>query len=335
MMYRMFKQVVEIKPAIDVDQLIMIMSTPAVFLATFKIQPGQQDAFAAWQIQHNKVVSKFPGYISGDVMPPTKPGDNKWTILLNFQTADQLLQWQKSEERARLIADVLPLVEGGNLGQMMPEDNSASQPDTNVTQVVLSKIKPGMDDTYREWSVRIQQAQARYPGYRGTYIQPPSSDEAGNWTTMLRYDTSAHLEAWLAAPERAELLRESKAFIEHEELMRLRTSFPGWVPISPVTGKGPPDWKTAILVMLGLYPIVVLEMRFLSPHLTSLNPALGTFIGNVGSVAATSFITMPFFVRCFGWWLFPGKNSSREPIGAGLFILLFAIEIALLWRILL
>ncbi len=314
-----------------------LMSTPAVFLATFKVSPGHQDAFAAWQGRHNTIVSKFPGYISGDVMPPTKPGDNEWTIILNFESSDLLLKWQKSGERARLIADVLPLVEGGNLGEMMPEDNSASQPDTNVTQVILSKIKPGMEDSYREWSVRIQQAQAQYPGYRGTYIQPPASGEAGNWTTMLRYDTSAHLENWLAAPERAELLRESKAYIENEELMRLRTSFPGWVPISPITGKGPPDWKTAILVMLGLYPIVVLEIRFLSPHLTSLNPALATFIGNVGSVAATSFITMPLFVRSFGWWLFTGENSSksRGPIGVALLIALFAIEIALLWRILL
>jgi antibiotic biosynthesis monooxygenase (ABM) superfamily enzyme len=312
------------------------MSTPAVFLATFKVRPGHKDAFAAWQGRHDTVVSKFPGCISGDVIPPTKPGDNEWTIILNFENSDVLFKWQKSEERARLIAEVLPLVEGGNLGEMMPEDNSASQPDTNVTQVILSKIKPGMDEAYREWSARIQQAQAQYPGYRGTYIQPPSSGEAGNWTTMLRYDTSAHLEAWLAAPERAELLRESKGFIENEELMRLRTSFPGWVPISPVTGKGPPDWKTAILVMLGLYPIVMLEMRFLSPHLISLNPALATFIGNIGSVAATSFITMPFFVHWFGWWLFTNKDSpkSRGSIGVALLIALFVVEIALLWRIL-
>src|SRR5665213_1593281 len=313
------------------------MSQPAVFLATFKIHPGQQEAFAAWQIRHNTVVSTFPGYISGDVMPPTKPGDNEWTIILNFQTSDLLLKWQKSEERARLIAEVLPLLEGGNLGQMMPEDNSATQPGTNVTQVVLSKIKPGMEAAYREWCVRIQQAQAKYPGYRGTYLQPPSSSQDGRWTTMLRYDTSAHLDAWLAAPERAELLQESKAFIENEELMRLGTSFPGWVPISPITGKGPPDWKTAILVVLGLYPTVLLELRFLNPHLTHLNPSLATFIGNVGSVAVTSFITMPLFVRWFGWWLFVDKKSSksREPMGLGLFILLFAIEIALLWRILL
>jgi uncharacterized protein len=312
------------------------MSTPAVFLATFKVRPAHQDAFADWQGRHNIVVSKFPGYISGDVMPPTKPGDNEWTIILNFENSGVLLKWQKSEERARLIAEVLPLVDGGNLGEMMPEDNSASQPDTNVTQVILSKIKPGREEAYREWSTRIQHAQAQYPGYRGTYIQPPSSGETGNWTTMLRYDTSAHLEAWLASPERAELLRESKAFIENEELLRLRTSFPGWVPISPVTGKGPPDWKTAILVMLGLYPIVMLEMRFLSPHLTSLNPALATFIGNIGSVGATSFITMPLFVRWFGWWLFTNKDSSksRGSLGVALLIAIFVVEIALLWRLL-
>ncbi len=312
------------------------MSQAAVLLATFKVRPGQEDAFSEWQIQHNKTVSKFPGYVSGDVMPPTKQGDNEWTILLNFQDSDLLLKWQKSAERAKLIAAVLPLIEGGNLGQMMPRDNSAEQPGTNVTQVVLSNVKPGMEDRYREWSVRIQQAQAKYPGYRGTYLQPPGPGGAAHWTTMLRYDTAAHLDAWLAAPERAELLKESKAFINDEELMRLGTSFPGWVPINPVTGKGPPDWKTAILVLLGLYPTVLLELRFLNPHLRHLNPSLATFIGNVGSVSVTSFITMPLCVRWFGWWLFPDNNSkSRSPMGTGLFIVLFIIEIALLWRLLL
>jgi antibiotic biosynthesis monooxygenase (ABM) superfamily enzyme len=323
------------KPRIDVKS--PLMSQPAVLIATSKLRPGQEDAFAAWQIQHNKAVAKFPGYISSDIMPPIKPGDNEWTTILNFQTPDLLLNWQKSEERARVIGDVLPLLEGGNLGEIMPEDNSAEQPGTNVTQVILSKIKPGMEDTYREWSVRIQQAQGKYPGYRGTYLQPPSSNQDGHWTTMLRYDTSEHLEAWLAAPERAELLRESKAFIENEELMRLRSSFPGWVPINPITGEGPPNWKTAMLVVLGLYPTVLLELRFLNPHLASLNPSLATFIGNVGSVAITTFITMPLFVRWFGWWLFTDKKSSksRGTLGLTLLIALFVIEIALLWRLLL
>ena len=78
------------------------------------------------------------------------------------------------------------------------------------------------------------------------------------------------------------MLKESQAFIEHEQLMRLATSFPGWVPIDPMTGKGPPNWKTALLVILGLFPIVMLEMRFLSPILSALglHASLATFIGN-------------------------------------------------------
>jgi antibiotic biosynthesis monooxygenase (ABM) superfamily enzyme len=37
------------------------------------------------------------------------------------------------------------------------------------------------------------------------------------------------LEAWMNAPERKELLKESQALIEREQRMRLATSFPGWV----------------------------------------------------------------------------------------------------------
>ena len=65
--------------------------------------------------------------------------------------------------------------------------------------------------------------------------------------------------------------------------MRLATSFPGWVPINPMTGKGPPNWKTAFAGDSGTVPVVMLEMRFLSPILASLglHASLATFIGNI------------------------------------------------------
>lgn len=312
------------------------MSAPSVLIATLKVRRGQEDAFSAWKVQHDMAVARFPGYISCDVLPPIKAEDNEWTILLNFRSQELLVAWQQSGERARLIGDVLPLLEGGNLGEIMPQDSSAEQPGMTVTQVIISKIKPGMDDIYRAWAVRIQQAQAKYPGYRGTYLQPPTEEKSGHWTTMLRYDTQEHLEAWLAAPERAELLRETGAFIESEELLRLATSFPGWVPLDPVTGKAPPNWKTALLVLLGLFPTVMLEMRFLSPCLASFNSSAATFIGNVLSVAITSFITMPLFIRWFSWWLFLPDPAPQGTTAKGLVLcgVFFVLEIALFWRLL-
>ena len=309
------------------------MSSPAVLIATAKIRSGSEDAFAAWKGRHDAVIAKFPGYISSDIMPPDEHGD-MWTVVLNFKSDPELRTWQQSKERAALVGELLPLVTGGDFGEVMKKETpETAQPGTSVTQVILSQVRPGMEDAYREWSARIQQAQSRYPGYRGMYLQPPASD-GGHWTTLLRFDTTEHLERWLVAPERAKLLEESKAFIEKEELMRLATSFPGWVPINPLTGKGPPDWKTALLVLLGLYPIVVIELRFLNPFLRGLNSSLATFIGNAISVAGTTFITMPIFVRAFGWWLFVDKNSPKRTTPAGLAILtaLFAAEVAFFWR---
>jgi len=309
------------------------MSSPAVAIATAKVRRGSEDAFAAWKGRHDAIVAKFSGFISSDIMPPDEHSD-MWTIVLNFRSPTELNAWQQSKERIGLVGELLPLVTGGDFGQVMKKETPDSAlPGTTVTQVILSQVKPGMEDAYRDWSARIQEAQSQYPGYRGMYLQPPSSN-GGHWTTLLRFDTQEHLEAWLAAPERAKLLQESKAFIENEELMRLATSFPGWVPINPLTGKGPPDWKTALLVLLGLYPIVVIELRFLNPFLRGLDSSLATFVGNAISVAGTTFITMPLFVRAFGWWLFEDKNSPRWTTPAGLAILagLFAAEVAFFWR---
>jgi uncharacterized protein len=308
------------------------MRAPAVLIATARIRPGSEDAFAAWKGRHDAAVAAFPGFNSADIVPPGEH-DSTWTMLLNFDSKERLAAWQHSSERAKLVAELTPLMIGGDLGEVMHSESAeGAQPATLVTQVIFSRVKPGMEGKYREWAARMQQAQARYPGYRGMYLQPPGPG-GNHWITMLRFASSEKLNAWLAAPERAAMLKEAQAFIEQAELMRLATSFPGWVPIDPATGKGPPDWKTALLVLLGLYPIVALELKYLNPLLAGLVPAVGIFVGNVLSVAATSFITMPAAIRAFNWWLFPPAKPNNRATLNGLAILaaIFAVEIACFW----
>lgn len=315
------------------------MNRNAALIATAVVRPGREEAFSAWQAKHDSVIAAFPGYISSDMVPPAGgSAGSPWTIILNFETEQELKNWQESSERGKILGELVPLLEGGNFGETVKIGESGESPNAEVTEVIFSKVKSGKAEQYREWAGRIQAAQAKYPGYRGMYLQPPPHGaDGGHWTSILRFDSAAHLEAWMNAPERRALIAETKEFIESEELMRLATAFPGWVPIDPMTGKGPPNWKAAMLVLLGLFPIVMFELKYLSPILAKLNlPASpATFIGNAISVALTSFYTMPWFVNWFGWWLFP-KGNYAAVTTKGVVILsgLFVMEIIALWWLL-
>lgn len=307
---------------------------PTTMMATAHVRPGKSEAFVAWQARHTAVISKFPGFISSDIIPADDGDSREWTVIVNFEEKEEFLSWESSAERNAVMGEVSALLEGGGFTDTHIIEGERQQQGTTATEVIFSKVRKGQGDGYREWAARIQAAQARFPGYRGAYLQPPARDEEGHWMTIIRYDTPAHLNAWMSSPERAELIKESEAFIESEELLRFSSAFPGWVPLDPTTGEAPANWKTAMLVLLGLFPIVVLELKYLTPVLNAfhLNVSLATFIGNVISVALTSFVTMPLFVRWFRWWLLPQKNRARASwLGSALICLIYAIEVFVLW----
>ena len=101
------------------------MSEPAVLIATAKVRRGKEDAFATWKAHHDTIVAKFPGFISSDIMPPGEHSD-AWTIVLNFKSRDLLTDWQQSKERGALIAELLPLLRGGDIGEAMQREDFPS-----------------------------------------------------------------------------------------------------------------------------------------------------------------------------------------------------------------
>jgi len=138
-----------------------IMSTPAIIITTVKLRPGMDEQFTAWKAHNDLVIGKFPGFVSSDIFPPTKPGSNEWTIILNFRSNEDLVVWQKSKERTEIIAEGVPRFEGGNCAEVVQNGESGERPDTNVTEEIFSKLKAGKEDTYREWAARIQSAHAK------------------------------------------------------------------------------------------------------------------------------------------------------------------------------
>ncbi len=315
------------------------MSTQASIIATARVRPGVDAEFTNWKAHHDRVIGKFPGFLSSDIIPPTQPGSREWTIIVNFRSKEDLVVWQKSSERAQVVAAGLALFEGGNFGEVVQtdDDDGAIHRDTTVTEVIFTKIKPGNADTYREWGTRMQSTQAKYPGYKGTFLQPPA-EEGGFWTTIMRFDSAAHLETWMNSAERKEMLNEAMPFIEHAELTRLTTSFPGWAPTDSASGRTPPNWKVTMLVLLGLYPIVCLEILFLMKVFArfGLKPAFAGFLGNAISVTLVAYGTMPLLVRWMNWWLLPKPDAPKTVHWKGTFLVcaIYALAIAVFWKFL-
>src|SRR5258707_14295981 len=92
------------------------MGISAALIATAKVRPGSEEAFAAWQARHSAVISKFPGFISTDMIPPPagKPAD-PWTIIMNFESEEAMAAWQRSPGPRAILGQGVPLPGGGNL----------------------------------------------------------------------------------------------------------------------------------------------------------------------------------------------------------------------------
>lgn len=314
------------------------MANSITLIASGLVRPGCSEELAAWHARQAAALSRQSGFISTDLtLPRSGAKDRGWKVKMVFASQESLNAWQASEACQALREEARLFCQDHDYQQSYLHEDEEFGSRSDVTEVIFSKVRSGMSDQFRDWSQRIQAAQALHQGYLGMYLQPPAEEGVGHWITIVRYDSATHLEAWMNSRKRAELLQESKNFMEEEELMRLSTSFPGWVPVDPVSGQGPPDWKTAMLVLLGLYPIVMLELKLLNPIFDSLqiHASLGTFLGNAISVALTSFLTMPFFVRKFDWWLFSGLGSPRamNRRGIRMISLLYLVEIAVFWNL--
>ena len=120
------------------------MSAPAVLIATAKLRTGGEEDFNAWQARHNSVAHRFPGFISSDLIPPTQPDSHEWTIILNFRSRDDLAVWQRSSERAELIGEVAPLLEGGTLGEVAWLDRAGAGPG----QISPKSSSPGLNPAW-------------------------------------------------------------------------------------------------------------------------------------------------------------------------------------------
>ncbi|VVP54509.1 hypothetical protein PS862_05617 [Pseudomonas fluorescens] len=297
-----------------------------VITTNITLRPGMEASFAAWQSKFTRAASQALGFLYLDIAPAFS-GSADWQIIQRFRSPDALDRWRTSAVRRQMFAEMASMRHPDEANSDN-ETTHSLDPLSCVTEVITTVVEPGKESVFQAWAEDIQASQAQFPGYMGTLFQAPLSAEVPYWTTLVRFSTPLQLDAWLSSPLRKQLLERVNPEVATWKSHRMASPFAGWFPASETP---PPAWKQTALVLLMLFPVVMLEIKFLSPHLAGLHMAIATFIGNAISVSLMSWPLMKIAVRGMGWWLrcTPARRWQREVLGACTMLALYGIELAI------
>ncbi|MFD7556275.1 MULTISPECIES: antibiotic biosynthesis monooxygenase [unclassified Streptomyces] len=87
------------------------------------------------------------------------------------------------------------------------------QADAAATVIIGHRIRPGMDREYEKWQEGVNAAASRYAGHLGAEVTAPTELQP-DWVVVYRFDSIAHLQAWMNGATRQRLLDIGEKFFD-------------------------------------------------------------------------------------------------------------------------
>ncbi len=212
---------------------------------------------------------------------------------------------------------------------MILTDDSPTPPGIGLFRHAVASGKEG---DFRAMQARLSAAAVELPGYEGTILLP--ADERGEWLSMVRFRTAFQLSAWMRSAERTEAMSGLRSTLSKDfSTVSNITPFGTAVRVEDGRTLMTPNWKTAMLVLLVLYPTVMLLSRFFGPFMDQVGtpPWFGMWVGQILSVSALQWWLMPGISRPFRRWLDPvdGAGIRISLVGAAVVVVLYALTMLL------
>jgi uncharacterized protein len=192
------------------------------------------------------------------------------------------------------------------------EPERATGADGPVTSTVTRRVRPGHEAAYEAFLAGISAAAAAFPGYLGIEVFRPAPGQGGEYRTVYRFDSAAHLHAWLDAPERAAWLARAEPHAAGPMRTQVLTGLEGWftLPAQPGTPP-PPRYKMALVTWATIFPLITLVVVATAPLLWPL-PLLARLAATTGvTVPLMTWVVMPRVTRLLHPWLYPDPGRRR------------------------
>jgi antibiotic biosynthesis monooxygenase (ABM) superfamily enzyme len=250
-----------------------------------------------------------------------------WALAVTFGSEDALHAWLDSPDRAHILADGESRGFWRSSTDLVIVDGSEPPPGVSAFQ---HNVVTGREADFHTTQAELISASSDFPGYEGTALFPPGVGQ--QWLSVVRFRTPAQLSEWLYSAQRRAVLGELRSSLAGE-FARVSSTTPFATTVRTENGRTlmTPDWKSAMVVLLVLYPIVMVLSRFMGPVLDGwgAEPWLVVWLSNVVSVSALQWWLMPSISKPFRRWLDPvdGAAVRISLIGAGVIVAGYALTL--------
>ncbi|ODR02091.1 hypothetical protein BST27_06690 [Mycobacterium intermedium] len=285
--------------------------------------PADPAGFGRWAAVYVACADRAPGYLGArESVQGSRPLD--FAVEVTFERTDQLHAWLDSSERDAVLRDGQAHGYWRCAAELILAEGEL--PPTNAG-VFLHSVASGKEAEFVSAQSDLTLVSSGFPGYEGTLLLP--ADNSGQWMSVLRFRTAGQLNSWIRSRERQEALPRLRNELTRDfaELPR-SAPFGSTVRVADGQTKITPGWKSAMLVVLCLYPTVILLSKTLAPALgdVGVNPAATIFVGNVVSVALLQWILVPAASRPFRRWLDPidGASGRVSAVGTAVVVVAYA-----------
>ena len=258
------------------------------------------------------------GFLGSEIFPPIPGLQDAYVVLYRFNRGANLRAWLGSTHRQELLEKIAGFLEEPAVEFFF---SHGRQNAGTASSVFAYRIRADREKEFQQWRRRILEEVRTWEGFLGTESFDTLDGVKPEFIVVVRFDSRAHLDAWLTSQVRKTYMKEVLDYVDHYTLRRIGSGFEGWFDTSENSAP-PARWRQALVILSALFPVIMIMRTLLAPIFHVLPMPVAFLVLLSLDMAFLTYVVMPRYSRLMSFWLKPVENASWLSELAGWAILL-------------